>query len=403
MNPIVSVIIPVYNQEKYLDECLSSVCGQTLRDIEIMCVNDGSTDESLKILNKYAKNDSRIHVFSQSNQGAGVARNLGLSKAKGKYLSFLDSDDVFEPLMLEKLVAQAEKERADVTVCRCNRFDSSTKNFEAISWSVHEEWLPDFRPFSSLDVTGNFFEVFVWWPWDKLFRKEYIDSLGIRFQPLRTTNDLFFVCAAVIMAERISVVEDVLVHQRTGVKTSLSSTREKSWDNFYWALMKLKTFMKKKKIYEPYKKNFINYCLNFTIWHLDTLVGESYSKLYRALKKSWLQDMEITSKPAEYFYIQENFKRVARILQTTPEDSLFQKIHRLEKDNEELRMAKNCLVESLTDVKEQLKKTKNQLSETEQQLNKKNNEFHCMEKSLSFRVGRLLTFLPRKVRDAYRR
>ena len=94
MNPIVSVIIPVYNQEKYLDECLSSVCGQTLRDIEIMCVNDGSTDESLKILNKYAKNDSRIHVFSQSNQGAGVARNLGLSKAKGKYLSFLDSDDV---------------------------------------------------------------------------------------------------------------------------------------------------------------------------------------------------------------------------------------------------------------------------------------------------------------------
>ena len=78
MNPIVSVIIPVYNQEKYLDECLSSVCGQTLRDIEIMCVNDGSTDESLKILNKYAKNDSRIHVFSQSNHARPLYKYVAL-------------------------------------------------------------------------------------------------------------------------------------------------------------------------------------------------------------------------------------------------------------------------------------------------------------------------------------
>ena len=401
--PLVSVIIPVYNQEKYLEECLASVCRQSVQDIEIICVNDGSTDGSLEILKKYAKSDSRICLLSQENQGAGAARNLGMSQARGKYLSFLDSDDIFESTMLEKMAAQAEKENADVTVCRCSRFDTNTKIQEPAPWSVHEEWLPDFRPFSSSDITGNFFEVFVWWPWDKLFRKSYIDSLGIRFQPLRTTNDLFFVCAAVIRAQRISVVEDVLVHQRTGVKTSLSSTREKSWGNFYSALMELKSFLKKQQKYEYYKKDFINYCLNFTLWHLDTLVGESYSKLYRALKKSWLQDMEITSKPAEFFYIQENFQRVARILQTTPEDSLFQKIHRLEKDNEELRMAKNNLDESLADVKEQLKKTKNQLSETEQQLNKRNNEFHCMEKSLSFRVGRLLTFLPRKVRDAYRR
>ena len=95
--PKVSVIIPVYNVEDYLRQCLDSVINQTLKDIEIICVDDGSTDKSLEILHEYEKKDSRITVLTQKNQYAGVARNVGMSVATGKYFVFLDSDDFFEP------------------------------------------------------------------------------------------------------------------------------------------------------------------------------------------------------------------------------------------------------------------------------------------------------------------
>lgn len=89
----VSVIIPVYNVEPYLKQCMDSVVGQTLKDIEIICVDDGSTDNSLDILREYAAEDSRIQIIEQKNAGAGAARNNGMRYATGKYLSFLDSDD----------------------------------------------------------------------------------------------------------------------------------------------------------------------------------------------------------------------------------------------------------------------------------------------------------------------
>lgn len=403
MDTLISIVIPIFNQESYLEECLDSICHQSEQDIEIICVDDGSTDLSLEILHKYMEQDPRIRIFSQTNQGAGAARNLGMKHARGKYLLFLDSDDIFEPDMLEKMVKAAEKDKLDILVCRCDRFDADTNRREDASWSIREERLPAFRPFVSHDITGDFFETFIWWPWDKLFRKEFIDSLGISFQILRTTNDLFFVCAAMLMAKRISTIDDVFVHQRIGIKNSLSATREKSWDNFYIALMALKDFLKANGLYERFKKDFINYCLNFSFWHLDTIEGESYCKLYNALKNGWLQDMEILGHPSDYFYNQENFQRISQVLQTAPEDILFQKIHQLEEKNNCLLNMKNDFTSQLIDTKRQLEQTRNQWQDMNQQLQDKNHEFQCIKESLSFRLGRIMTFFPRKVRDLYRR
>ena len=114
--PRVSVIIPVYNVEKYLPQCLDSVVNQTLPDIEIICVDDGSTDSSLDILKDYARRDKRITVLRQKNLHAGVARNAGLSIARGEYLSFLDSDDFFELDMLDQCYAKLKKDKSDVCI-----------------------------------------------------------------------------------------------------------------------------------------------------------------------------------------------------------------------------------------------------------------------------------------------
>ena len=123
MEPKVSVIIPVYNVEKYLGPCLDSILGQTLNNIEVICVDDGSTDRSLDILREYEKRDARVKVLTQPNTNAGAARNKGIQQARGEYLSFLDSDDHFDPTMLEKCAARMDQ--TDL-MCWCSGPSSTT-------------------------------------------------------------------------------------------------------------------------------------------------------------------------------------------------------------------------------------------------------------------------------------
>lgn len=112
----VSIVIPVYNMEKYIAQCLDSVLGQTLKEIELVCINDGSTDRSLEILEGYVKKDGRVRVISQENQGVGIARNNGIKNAVGKYIAFMDPDDYYlEPETLEKLFQGAEEHK--VFIC----------------------------------------------------------------------------------------------------------------------------------------------------------------------------------------------------------------------------------------------------------------------------------------------
>ena len=131
----VSVIIPVYNVEKFLRDCIESVINQTLSDIEIICINDGSPDNSIDILNEYASIDPRITVISQENRGLSVARNRGMRLAKGKYLYFIDSDDkLLDPDALEVLYTKAEEKRYE----RCLYFelDGTTYLLDSIDKSL---------------------------------------------------------------------------------------------------------------------------------------------------------------------------------------------------------------------------------------------------------------------------
>ena len=117
MKPLVSIVIPVYNAEKFLSECLESVCAQTLKDIEIICVNDGSTDGSAEIVSEFASRDKRIHVITQSNAGENAARNSGIAAARGRWIGFVDSDDKVSPELYEKLISNGEKYQADISHC----------------------------------------------------------------------------------------------------------------------------------------------------------------------------------------------------------------------------------------------------------------------------------------------
>ena len=298
----ISVVVPVFNVEKYLRDTLDSIIGQTIKSIEIICVNDGSTDNSKAILEEYAAKDSRIKLLMQDNSGAGVARNNGLKIAAGKYVAFLDGDDIYEPDMLKKMYSKAEKYSLDVVVCRSDKFSGVVQNSIANSGCIKKYLLPNQEIFSSFDVKKNFFMLFIWWPWDKLFRLDYVKQLDIQYQSLRTTNDLYFVAGATIAAKRISCVDEVLAHHRVGDKSTLSVTREKSWECYKLALDELKKFLIKHDLMGRFGQDFVNYSLHFSLWQLETLKGKSYFLLYEKLRKEWFSDLDIVSKSEKYFY-----------------------------------------------------------------------------------------------------
>lgn len=127
MNPLVSIIVPVYNVEQYLPKCIESIINQTLSNIEIILVNDASTDSSGEIINEYAKKDKRITTIHKQNGGQGSARNEGLKIAKGKYVGFVDSDDWIDKDMYESLVSKAIKEDSNLVVCNRRVYDVNGK------------------------------------------------------------------------------------------------------------------------------------------------------------------------------------------------------------------------------------------------------------------------------------
>ena len=318
--PAVSVIMPVYNGEKHLRECLDCVVNQTLRDIEIICVDDGSSDSSAEIVEEYAAKDPRVTLIRQQNGGAGAARNNGLRHAKGRYLSFLDSDDFFEKDMLEKALARLQRDQADFVVFGCDHYLEDQKKFHKIGYSLHEQMLPPFLPFCFRDITDNVFMAFVGWAWDKLYDAEFVKSHGLFFQEQRTSNDLLFVFSALVQAERITVLPKVLAHQRRNNTTSLSNTREKSWFCFYDALHALRDMLKARGLYGELERDFINYALHFSLWNLNTIGEAGFDLLYYKLKNEWFGELGITENKMEYYYVEEERRQFKEIMERTAED-----------------------------------------------------------------------------------
>ena len=223
--PEISIIVPVYNVEKYFKNCIESILSQTFKDFELILVNDGSTDSSGNICDEYAKRDNRIKVIHQENKGQASARNKGLDIARGKYIGFVDSDDTIHPRMYEILYDLIIKSNSDISFCSY-KYTFSTGKEDNININIREiNQISNIQAISSLFDKDIGVELVV--PWNKLYNKELFKN--IRFETGRLHEDEFMAHRILYNCKKITYVDNELYYylQREGSTMSQISYKRK--------------------------------------------------------------------------------------------------------------------------------------------------------------------------------
>ncbi len=295
--PRVSVIIPVYNTGNYLSQCLDSLLKQTLKEIEIICVDDGSTDNSLSILKKYSELDNRIKILKQNNKGGGIARNYGMSIAKGEYLSFLDSDDIFNENLLKDTVNVADNTLADIVIFLFQKYNTNTNTYYKYHYGFKKNNFPNLL-FNYHSNPNNFLQSFNPAAWNKLFRHSFIKKNGLHFQDNKRANDVYFTITSFISAEKIYFLDKSLVYYRIGMLNNCQSTNSLYPFDFYKALLSIKRFLKEKNIFSQLEESYKIFATEIIIYNINQN-EENNILVYEELKKEGFKNLEINLIPSK--------------------------------------------------------------------------------------------------------
>ena len=261
-NPKVSIIIPVYNSESLLTDCLMSVKNQTLSDIEIICIDDGSTDNSFKILKDFSNGDKRFKIFHQENSGAGFSRNVALEKVTGDFVLFLDSDDWIEKDTCEKLYNQAINLHSDLVLFDAVRHLPDNQSMDLIHF-LGEDSNKDFSSLSfdyklvKNKVLNAYFGVI----WSKFYKSSFIFENNIKFPYHKLYNDVEFHVKSMLLAKRISYFPKIFYHYNRIGQDSLQTLYVSSSEAivFYDVMCGIKDFLLENNFFDEFKLEFIEF------------------------------------------------------------------------------------------------------------------------------------------------
>ncbi len=313
----VSIIIPVYNAGKYIRQCIESVLCQSMRNIEIICVNDGSTDNSLEILKEYQQKDSRMMVIDQKNQGAGVARNNGMRHASGEYLLFLDADDYFNPDLCSLAYYHAVNRSAQICLFKAERLNMKNGRIGRMNGVLLETEIPK-KVFSAMDISEKIFQITSACPWSKLFERRFIIRNQLQFQNTKNANDVLFVRTACALAERITCArEKPLVTYRWNEETSTQGRKSTAPLEFFAAFKELKKQLVQKNVYLNFEKSFVNMLLEECIFNCNTAGTEEARKLVKkTLAEEIFPYFGLDKYERSYFYNELNYERYEDIIKS---------------------------------------------------------------------------------------
>lgn len=317
----ISVIMPVYNSEKYLEIALDSIVNQTLEDIEIICINDASKDSSLSILEKYENVDSRIKIINNlKNFGPGYSRNLGLEHAKGEYIAFVDADDFFERDMLEIAYKELIKYDLDIGIIKLSYFDTvSNKCFR-------NSWVPSIMPsgiFNYEDVKGYAYTMFCGWACDKIMKRKFIEDNKLKFSNYKMGEDMSFSYLGLLLAKKIKYIssDKALYYYRRNTQESLSETVINNLDDPYLVLKDLEYKFKEIGLYEKCKYDFVNLCLAFLLNIFNGLKSNK-KEYFEKMKYEYFPSLNIDNFTDDIFFNKYNYYRYRLIVENGFSESL---------------------------------------------------------------------------------
>lgn len=255
----VSVIMPVYNARDFLRQALDGVLAQTLKEFELICVDDGSTDGSLDIIKEYQKGDARIRIITENNAGPSTARNKGIVRARGEYMIFLDADDFYEPELLEKLYNYAKKENLDIAFTKFDVYNNKTEKYSPCQEEPHGDVFVGGAVISKNEYPHYILECTSGYVWNKMFNTEFVRSKGLTFDPeIYVFEDVHFICTALSLAERVGRIEDVLIHHRVYSEQSRAKLFRKYYNQVPTVYIKIKEFLMHHGMYIPLMRSYLN-------------------------------------------------------------------------------------------------------------------------------------------------
>ena len=259
-----SIIIPVYNVEQYLEKCINSLINQTLKELEFIFVNDGTPDNSVNIIKKYQKKDKRIKLLEKDNGGQASARNLGLKHAKGEYIAFLDSDDYVSENMYEVLYNRAKKDNLDIVLC--NYFlvykDRIEKNINNITLEKEKKITPEEYITSSPS------------PWNKIIKKEYLEKQNFIFPEGIIYEDFASIPLLGLNNPEIVYLNTCLHYY---VQSEISTMRNKEYKKKYEDIFKAVKYLYNNMIDKGYNQE-LEYLLTYHYLYLGSLNFYKYKK-----------------------------------------------------------------------------------------------------------------------------
>ena len=285
--PKVSIIMPVYNGEDYLKESIDCVLDQTLDDFELICVDDGSVDSSLEMLNDFASKDSRIQVYHQENKGGGAARNFAITKAEGKYIYCMDADDSIELGALEELYGIAEDKDLDMIIFQAINYAEDTGEYyhiDAYDMNEFADFVGD-KVFGYDDLGDMMFEINVT-PWCKFYNREFVLKSGAQFAEGLIFHDNQFFWEVLFNAKRMYFLRKFLYTRRRHSASSTGAGDQRYTSTITVNNMIIGLFMKY-GLWEKYKKKLYNRKIQLIFMRYRMVHDEHKEYFYNEMKKDF--------------------------------------------------------------------------------------------------------------------
>lgn len=412
MDKTLSIIIPCYNVEKYIEECLESVCNDRDADIEVICVNDGSTDGTLDILEQWKQKDARVIVINQENKGVSVARNQGLHIAKGKFIYFLDSDDkVKDVAILEKCCEKMQEDQLDILIGAGKSFFETEEFYKKYSYyeksyRIEHEYpriMKGTELMAELQRNGE-------WAVQqstRIYRRKFLQDNNVYYtegqlRQLHEDNYVTFMC--MYLTDRTTAVKDVLFERR--IRENSIMTQKVTHKNVEGYLVNFVQDLYLIADYRDVKKP--NMDMGFPL----DIARRDIKRTYRLLDEEEKQSLEERLTEEQKFYFDALIRR-----EIEAEDRMDAKsriLERVNRENKEVRQKQESRIQNLqqqitkleADRKQEQEKNdklQQKIKETNIELKKANKKFKELKESNSWKIGRAITWPVRKLKTILRK